>query len=300
MDTSVGLIGVGMMGGAMARNLIGRGFRVVGCDIAASALSALRAAGGEIADSPKALLQTVDRAIISLPTVAAFREVMFGASGVVAADAKDRILIECSTLPLALKQEAHEALRASGKTLLDCPVSGTGAQAVRGDLVVLGSGDSAAFERCGDIFAAISKAHHYLGPFGAGIKMKLVANHLVHCHNVAAAEAIVLATKAGIDLELMLRVLADSAGGSKMLEVRGPLMIGRRYDQRSAQIKTYMKDMAIISEFARELACPLPMFKAGLELYVAALADGRAEEEPAAVHAVLEALAGIRSQRVTA
>jgi putative dehydrogenase len=174
-------------------------------------------------------------------------------------------------------------------------VSGTGAQARQRDLVIFGSGERGAFEGCLDMLRAVSKSQKYLGEFGAGTRMKFIANHLVHCHTVAAAEALVLAEKAGIDGKIALDALCESAGASTMLKVRGPLMVARSYDQRNAQVKTYMKDMAIISRFALELQCPVPMFSAGLQVFATALAQGRAEQEPAAVHAVLSMMANLKN-----
>ncbi|MDP3135347.1 MAG: NAD-binding protein, partial [Burkholderiaceae bacterium] len=226
----------------------------------------------------------------------AVRDAVMGERGLASARGRGQVVLESSTRPLHLKQQVHDALTRAGMVALDCPVSGTGAQARQRDLVIFGSGDKAAFERCADMLRAISKAQKYLGEFGAGTRMKFIANHLVHCHTVAAAEALVLAAKAGIDGAAALDALSDSAGASTMLKVRGPLMVSRNYDQRSAQVKTYMKDMAIISKFALDLHCPVPMFSAGLQVFATALAQGRHEQEPAAVHAVMSMMANLKEE----
>ena len=111
--------------------------------------------------------------------------------------------------------------------LLDCPISGTGAQARAGDVVVYASGPRKRLSRRRAGPGGFARAHHYVGPFGAGSKMKFVANLLVAIHNVAAAEALVLAMKAGLDPAMTLKIVADGAGGSRMLQVRGPMMVGR-------------------------------------------------------------------------
>jgi putative dehydrogenase len=294
VGATVGIVGVGIMGGAMMRNLVAAGFDVLGHDISAQALQALEKEGGRAAGSARAVAEAADRIIVSLPTVAAVRDAVLGPNGLAKAKGRQQVVLECSTMPLELKQEVHDALAAAGMVPLDCPVSGTGAQARQRDLVIFGSGNRAAFEGCGDLLRAISKSQKYLGEFGAGTRMKFIANHLVHCHTVAAAEALVLAAKAGIDGSVALDALAESAGASTMLRVRGPLMVNHAYEQRDAQVKTYMKDMEIISRFALGLHCPLPMFSAGLQLFATALAQGRAEQEPAAVHAVLEMMANLR------
>ncbi|MDB5874271.1 MAG: 6-phosphogluconate dehydrogenase NAD-binding protein [Ramlibacter sp.] len=292
--STVGIVGVGIMGAALLRNLRAAGFEVVGYDISPQAMQALEAQGGHAATSARAVAEDADRIIVSLPTQAAVRDAVLGDRGIAAATGRGQVVLECSTMPLELKQEVHDALAAAGMTALDCPVSGTGAQARERDLVIFGSGDRAAFEACGDLLRAVSKSQKYLGAFGAGTRMKFIANHLVHCHTVAAAEALVLAEKAGIDGAVALDALSTSAGASVMLNVRGPLMVRRAYDQRSAQVKTYMKDMEIISRFALGLNCPVPMFSAGLQLFATALAQGRHEQEPAAIHAVLSMMANLK------
>lgn len=295
---TVGIVGIGIMGGALMRNLRLAGFDVLGYDVAPRAMRELQERGGRAAGSARAVAEGADRIIVSLPTQAAVRDAVLGEHGIAAAAGRGQVVLECSTMPLELKQAVHDALGHAGMVALDCPVSGTGAQARERDLVIFGSGDRAAFESCAELLRAVSKAQKYLGPFGAGTRMKFIANHLVHCHTVAAAEALVLAEKAGIDGTTALDALSTSAGASVMLNVRGPLMVTRAYSQRSAQVKTYMKDMEIISRFALSLNCPVPMFSTGLQLFATALAQGRHEQEPAAIHAVLRMMANLPDRQV--
>src|SRR5215470_13203180 len=184
-------------------------------------------------------------------------------------------------------------LAAQGKILLDCPVSGTGAQAATKDLVVFASGDEAAFERCREVLASISRAQKYVGAFGNGSRMKFIANHLVTIHNLAAAEAIVLGEMAGLDPALVFDVIADSAGSSRMFQIRGPMMVRGRYDEPTATMTTHLKDLDIIGKFAADLHCPTPLFTAAAQFYYAGVAQGRGGEDTAAICAVLEKLAGI-------
>jgi 3-hydroxyisobutyrate dehydrogenase len=277
----------------MARNLKKDGFRVVGYDVAPAAMQAFADAGGEAADSPRAVAERTDIILASLPSAAALDAVVAGKDGIGSAGANGQIVIECSTLALDAKQRAHDALRAAGKILLDCPVSGTGAQAANKDLVVLGSGDKDAYERCAAVFAGMSRRQQYLGAFGNGSKMKYIANHLVTVHNVAAAEAIVFGIKAGLDPQLVYDTLSDSAGSSRMLQVRGPQMVAGRYDAPTATIQTHLKDVGIIGGFAAELGCPLPLFASAVQVYFAGLSQGRGGQDTAAVCAVVGEMAGI-------
>ena len=293
MDNVVGLLGIGIMGSAMAGNLMQAGFRVVGYDPSTDAMSRFVAAGGVAAESPREVAEACEVSIASLPSSAALIAAASGPDGIAGAAGSGQIVIECSTLPLDAKRRAFEVLAETGKILLDCPVSGTGAQARNKDLVILGSGDRDAFERCAAVFDGMSRAARYLGPFGHGSMMKYIANHLVTIHNVAAAEAIVLGEKAGLDPALVYDTLADSAATSRMFQMRGPLMRDSNYDQPTATIRTHLKDLSIIDAFASTVGCPTPLFAAAAQLYVAGDAQGRGGQDTASVCAVLESMAGL-------
>jgi 3-hydroxyisobutyrate dehydrogenase-like beta-hydroxyacid dehydrogenase len=124
--------------------------------------------------------------------------------------------------------------------------------------------------------------------------MKYVANLLVAIHNVAAAEALVLAMKSGFDPALAFKVLSAGAGSSRMLQVRGPMMVAGDYSQALMKLGVWQKDMTIIADFARQLGCPTPLFETTTPLYTAAIATGRQDEDTGAVCAVLEEMAGVR------
>jgi 3-hydroxyisobutyrate dehydrogenase-like beta-hydroxyacid dehydrogenase len=293
MARRVGMVGIGIMGTAMTRNLAAAGFEVVGYDIAEAAMARLAAAGGIAAASPRDVAEKAEILITSLPSVAAFEAATAGQGGIASGTGTGQIVVECSTLPIEVKEAAAARLAAAGKTLLDCPVSGTGAQAAKKDLVVFASGDEAAVLRCRDVFAGMSRAHKYVGAFGNGSRMKFIANHLVTIHNLSTAEALVLGEMAGLDPALVCEVIADSAGSSRMFQIRGPMMVEGRYDEPTATMKTHLKDIEIIGKFAADLHCPTPLFAAAVQFYQAGVAAGRGEEDTGAVCAVLERLAGI-------
>ena len=168
MARRVGIIGIGTMGTAMMRNLVKDGFEVVGYDIAEVAMARLVESGGIAAASPREVGEKAEILITSLPNVAAFEQAMTGQGGVASSNGSGQIVIECSTLPIDVKARGEAQLAAQGKILLDCPVSGTGAQAASKDLVVFASGNEAAFERCRQVLAGISRAQKYVGAFGNG------------------------------------------------------------------------------------------------------------------------------------
>ena len=287
---SIGIIGLGIMGGAFGANLVKAGMQVAGYDISAHAAAQLNAAGGKALASMKEVLDSTPITITSLPTVAAFNAVF---AEMVPLLKPGHIVIDTCTMPLEVKQAAYEKLQAVGAHLLDCPVSGTGAQAAKKDLVVLGSGDAAAFEKARTALEGVSRKQLYLGAFGKGSTMKYIANLLVNIHNVAAAEAFTLASRAGMDLQLVYDTLQDSAGSSRMFQMRGPLMVADHYQPPTARISLHMKDLDIISRFADGLHCPVPLFTMATQLYHAASSQGMGAEDTAAVCRVLEQMAGV-------
>ena len=227
--------------------------------------------------------------ITSLPSVAALRTVVGGERGLAGATPDGLILIETSTLPIAAKAEAARAVRA-GAVVLDCPLSGTASQMRAADIAVYASGDPAALKRSRDVLAAFSRVQHEVGEFGNGMRMKLIANHLVAVHHTAAAEALLLAGRAGLDPALALRALSDGAGNSRMLEIRGPMMVEGDFSHANIALEVFQKDIDLINDLARMARCPLPLFSAAAQLHLAAMAQGRLGEDPACVFAVLEGM----------
>jgi len=290
----IGLIGLGIMGSAMAANLMRGGYPVIGYDLLAARRRRHVRAGGRIAKSAREVGQAADIVICSLPSAAALFAVAADLAGT---RRRRRIVIETSTLPIAVKEEARRRLAAAGTILLDCPLSGTGAQARTRDLVIYASGPRAAYRRVTPVLPAFTRAHYYVGAFGAGSKMKFVANLLVAIHNVAAAEALVLAMKAGLDPAMTLDVIASGAGSSRMLQVRGPMMVRGDYSEAMYRLSGWAKDMTVIGDFAREVGCPTPLFAATAPIYTAAAAMGREMEDTAAVCAVLEQMANHRRRK---
>ncbi len=285
---TVGVIGLGNMGLPMAGHLLAAGFGVRGYDVRPEAVDALARAGGVPTASPAEIAGGAATVITSLPSVAALADVVAGEHGLVGAAPDGLVLIETSTLPLTAKTEAAQALARTGAVVLDCPLSGTASQMRARDIAVYTSGDPAAIERSRDVLAAFSRVQHHVGAFGNGMHMKLIANHLVAVHHTAAAEALLLARRAGLDPGLALRALSDGAGNSRMLEIRGPMMIDGDFSSANIALEVFQKDIDLISDLARSVRCPLPLFSAAAQLHLAAMAQGRLDEDPACVFAVLE------------
>jgi L-threonate 2-dehydrogenase len=289
----VGVIGLGIMGGAIARNLAGAGWRIVGYDIDAAKCKELAAAGVEIARDAGAVASEAPTILTSLPKPSALDLTV---AAIAEAGVARRVVVELSTFALEDKARAESLLRAAGHVLLDCPLSGTGAQAKTRDLVIYASGDSQSINALAPLFGDFARATHDLGAFGNGSRMKYVANLLVAIYNVASAEAMVLGMKAGLEPRHVFELVRSGAGNSRVFELRGPMMAENRYDGDNVtmRISTWQKDMAVIGAFAQSVGAPTPLFSATEAIYNAAMSTGHAGHDTAAVCAVLEAMAGIR------
>jgi L-threonate 2-dehydrogenase len=286
----VGVIGLGIMGGAFAQNLVAGGWRVIGYDIDPARRRALARAGVEIAEDAVAVAREARDIITSLPKPAALAAT---AAGIAKAGLPRRVIVEASTFTIEDKTKAAETLRKAGHLLLDCPVSGTGAQAKTKDIVVYASGGSAEIKRLRPMFAAFGRGVYDLGAFGNGSRMKYVANLLVAINNVASAEAMVLGMKAGLPANLIFGLVKAGAANSRVFELRAPMMVKNNYKNATMKISVWQKDMDVIGSYARHIGVPTPMFNASKAIYAKALSGGYGAEDTAAVCAVLEQMAGV-------
>ena len=286
---AVGVIGLGIMGSAMSANLVQAGFTVFGYDPVDGTRARLEERGGTACNSAADVARQCSRIVLSLPSESVLDEVT---AEVASAAAKGTVVAETSTLPEPVKTRAHGTLAARGITLLDCPLSGTGAQALTRDLAVYASGDDGAIQAFAPVFEGFARARYDVGAFGNGMRMKLVANLLVAIHNVSTAEAILMGVRSGLDAATIVKVVADGAGGSRMFQVRGPMMVDRSWGDATMKVSTWQKDMQLINDALRDTETPAPLFSACLPIYNAAMALGHGMDDTAAVYAVLERLTG--------
>ena len=285
MHKTVGIVGLGIMGSAIARNLVERGWTVIGYDIDAARRAELPFAGVTIAHDAGEVARDAPIIMTSLPSAAAVEDI---AHAIARSGQPPRIVAELSTLALADKLRFEAILKQAGHIALDCPLSGTGAQAKNRDLVVYASGDSDAIARCAGLFADFARQSADLGAFGNGSRMKFVANHLVAIHNVATAEAMILAQRAGLDPKMVVDMVGPGAGGSRMFQMRAPMMAEGVYEPATMKVSTWKKDMAIIAEFADDVGCATPLFTLTQPVYAQAMAMGLGDQDTAAVFEVLK------------
>ncbi len=281
----IGVVGMGIMGSAYARNLLAAGFSVVGHDVASASMTAFEAMGGEPARSNAEVAQRCDVVLVALPDLTALHDALSGAGGLIESAHEGQVVVEMGTFALEDKRWAQDQLEPTGAVVLDAPVSGTGLQAEAGDIVIFASGDPAAIERVGPIFEALGRTYD-LGRYGNGSKMKYLANLLVSVHNVATAETFVLGTAAGLDPARILEVISSGVGSSRVFEIRGPMIVADDYPP-AARLSLFLKDIDVIGRFARDLGVPTPMLDASLPWYREAVEAGLGELDAAAVARML-------------
>jgi putative dehydrogenase len=293
--SSVGVIGLGIMGSVMAQELIHSGYRVAGYDIDSAARSCLKKMGGRPLSSAAAVAASADILIVSLSTSAALASTVEKiAAAARPAGAQRQVVIETSTLPIDDKQRARKALQRCGIALLDCPISGTAARMQERAWTIFCSGSKAMYARVRPVLKAFTDNVPYVGVFGNGTKMKFAANHLVAIYNVACAESVNLARKLGLDPQDVLDLFGPSPViGTGVMRLRMPFMIKREYLPATMKVEVWQKDMQVIGDMAKSVNCPTPLFSACAPIYHAAMAQGLALHDTASVSEVLAGMAGI-------
>jgi 3-hydroxyisobutyrate dehydrogenase-like beta-hydroxyacid dehydrogenase len=290
----IGIVGLGIMGGGMARALLAAGHACVGYDPDKAAAARLNRAGGQALASATAVAERADVVIVSLPSVRAL-DVAVGqiAAARRRAGRPAATVIEASTLPLADKDRAEQQLRAAGMIAMDCPISGTAVRLRERAWTIYASGPKSAYRRVLPILQVFTDSVPYVGRYGHGTRMKFVANHLVAILNVASAESITFARRLGLDPELVYRLVAGSPIlGTGVYRLRGRFMVDRSYLPATMKVEVWQKDMQVIGDMARAVGAPVPLFGDCASLYNAASALGLAQADSASVCEVFDAMTG--------
>lgn len=285
-ERSVAVLGMGIMGGAFAGHLVRRGFPVVGFDPDPHVAARARDAGVELIADAAAARRRARFVLCSLPTEAAL-DATVAALLCKSAGEDPIVIVELSTLSVEAKVRSAMRLAAAGLATIDAPVSGTGAQALVRDIVIYAGGDPSTVEECRPVLEAFAREVHHVGPVGAGTKLKLIANLLVAIHNVATAEAIDLARRAGLDAARACELLAAGVGSSRILQLRGPMMARDAYSPPTMKLGLWQKDLDLITAFAESAGASANLFRTTLPIYAAALEQGYASEDTAVVYRVL-------------
>jgi putative dehydrogenase len=294
MITDLGIIGLGVLGSAIAKNLVAGGANVIGFDISPDACARARQDGVPIARDIAQLAAHCPILFTCLPNAAALEAVMSPQDGVTAVPFDDQIIVELSTLAIADKEVFQATCRAHGRHAVDCPVSGNRIMALNRGLTAFCSGERADFEAIEEALMLFCKKTHYVGEFGCGSKTKFCGNILNLVHNTAAAEVMVLAMKSGLDPKLFHEVISGSGSSSAMFEVRGALMVDEDYLREGMNFSVPLKDARIISDHAAGVHCPIPLYQTALQFYYAAVAQGLGHMDASAVCSVMEQGANVK------
>ena len=287
---TVGILGLGNIGRAVAANLAEAGFEVTAVRRASAADFP------RLVDSPAELARTSDVVVAALASEAAMRSAYLGADGLVAGARPGLIAIDMGTFPVTLKRELADALAAKGAAMLDSPVSGTPPVVRAREAALFVSGDEAAIERCRPILDAITPNHRTVGAFGAGMAVKWAANLLVTVQTFATAQAMLLGTRSGIDPQVLIEAIGASFASSPVFRSRAPLMAEARYQPALGPAHVFLKDLGYIDAECRRLGIVAPLIGPTLEWYARLIEAGRGNDEGAAIYELLKDAGGASLQ----
>ncbi|MEK7373006.1 MAG: NAD(P)-dependent oxidoreductase [candidate division NC10 bacterium] len=286
---TVGLVGLGLLGHAVASRLRAGGHAVVGHDVVPERVGALVSLGGTAAGSAAEVARAAEAVCTLLPSLATVEEAILGEQGILAGARPGHTVIQMSTISLGLTERLARETAARGLAFLDAPISGTSAMVARGEGLFLVGGERAVFDRWRPVLETVLRSV-YVGGAGQAMVVKLAANLLVALNTAAAAEALLMTQKAGLDPDVVLEILTGGAASSRMLEVRGPLII-RRHFPAQMKLELFMKDLHLIQDAAAAVGAPLPLTDVAERLYAAAHGAGHGAEDLSVVVTALEALA---------
>jgi len=288
----IAIVGVGLLGSAVASRLLAGGFAVTGYDSRPEQLRGLAPRGLRPASSPKDAVSGADAVFTILPSLETVERVILGPEGLLQSLPRAATLIQMSTISPTLTRRLGEAAASAGIGFLDAPMSGTSAMVERGDCTIFAGGDAALVEACRPVFAAIARRTVHVGPIGSASLAKLATNLLVGLNTAALAEALVLGVKGGLTPQALLDILKDSAAASKMVDIRGPLMVEHRFDPQM-KLDLFLKDFRLMLEEAQRLGVALPLTSLTQQICAATAAAGRGGEDLAALITTLERLSGL-------
>jgi 3-hydroxyisobutyrate dehydrogenase-like beta-hydroxyacid dehydrogenase len=293
MTFDMGIAGFGVLGSAIAKNMVAGGAAVLGYDIVPEACAAAASDGVTIASDLPQLAAECPVVFTCLPNALALDAAISPKDGILSVDRPGQIVVELSTLSIADKESFRDTCEAHGRRAVDCPVSGNRIMALRKGLTAFCSGEWDDFEAIEDMLMLFCRKAHFVGPFGCGSKTKFCGNILNLVHNTVAAEVMVLAMKSGLDPKVFHEVISGSGSSSAMFEVRGGLMAENNYEKEGMNFSVPLKDSRIISDHAASVHCPIPLYQAALQFYHAAVAQGYGHMDAAAVCAVMEKAANV-------
>ncbi|RDK09908.1 L-threonate dehydrogenase [Cupriavidus lacunae] len=283
MSRNIGVIGLGAMGFGVAQSLLRAGFHVHACDLRPEVLQRFADAGGVPCASPAELGSRCDVVLTLVVNAQQTEAVLFGANGAAAAMQPGKLVIASATVPPGFAEALGRRLAEQGLLMLDAPVSGGAARAASGEMTMMTSGPAEAYALAEDVLAAIAGKVYRLGAeHGAGSKVKIINQLLAGVHIAAAAEAMALGLREGVDPDALYDVITHSAGNSWMFENRVPHILKGDYTPLSA-VDIFVKDLGMVLDTARHSKFPLPLSAAAHQMFMMASTAGHGGEDDSAV-----------------
>lgn len=289
MKKSAGIVGLGVLGSAIAQYLLEKDYEIYGYDIAPNALNELeKFKNFKTCSSPANVLSHQQITLLCLPSAASLEIVVKDLSKNSLPHSKQPLLIELSTLPVDSKIAALKIAQDNNIRMVDSPVSGNRIVALNGKLSAYLSGIRQDTEIAKPLLDAFCQKVTEVGDFGNGSKMKLIGNILNLVHNSVTAEVMVLGMKVGLEPELIHKAISGTFSSSAVFEGRGKLMVDNNYAVEGMNFSTPIKDSDFITKLAKDHFVPLPLYQVALQYYLAAMAQGYEDLDAAAVCAVVE------------
>lgn len=289
----LGFLGLGIMGYPMARHLLAGGHQVaLWSNTAAKAVELATQGDGLVCATPREVAANADIIFLCVGDTDMSAKVTLGEDGLIESLAAGAIVVDCSTVSVAYARRAGETLAAKGVSFLDAPVTGSKPGAEGGTLTFMVGGDQAVYEKVKPFMELMGKRFYYCGGPGLGLHAKLTQNLILSNLLQAFNEGLVLSTKAGVDPELMLDILENSAAKSGLVSFKAPFVFRRDFSTNFS-VRWMHKDIGLVLESANELDVPLPMTGLSQQLYRAAIAEGYADEDFCSTIKVLERIAGV-------
>ncbi|NDL68797.1 2-hydroxy-3-oxopropionate reductase [Clostridiales bacterium F-3ap] len=296
MDMKIGLIGLGIMGKPMAKNLVKAGYDLVVRDINQPAVDELVALGASSAESNAAVAAQVDIVITMLPNSPHVKEVLLGQNGVIEGAKPGTVVIDMSSIAPLSSREFYAALEAKGVDMLDAPVSGGEPKAIDGTMSVMVGGKKEIFDRCYDVMKSMAGSVVYVGEIGAGNIAKLCNQVVVAINISAVAEALTLAQKAGVSPDLVYQAIRGGLAGSTVMDAKAPMMMDRNFNP-GFRIDLHIKDLNNVMETSHGVGVPMPITAQVMEMMQTIKLDGCGVEDHSSLVKYYEKLANLEVTR---
>jgi 2-hydroxy-3-oxopropionate reductase len=292
----IGFVGLGIMGKPMSKNLLKAGYKLVVYDIVPKPLEELKQAGAEIGTSPSDVASKADVIITMLPNSPHVKQAILGEKGVAEGARRGALVVDMSSIAPLVAREVGAELAKKGIRMLDAPVSGGEPKAIEGTLSIMVGGSKADFDQMLPVFKSMGSSAVLTGDLGAGNVTKL-ANQIIVALNIAAvSEALVLATKAGVDPNLVYQAIRGGLAGSTVLDAKAPLMMDRKFNP-GFRINLHIKDLGNVLETSHEVGVPLPLSAAVMEIMQALKVDGMGDNDHGSIVRYYEKLAHTEVKR---